>query len=105
MGQGERKPILAPLGGRIDRVLVRLGDPITTGEPLCTIEPAFEQVYAALRALALVGESADLDSVERYFDPDQRFSSSERAHLKTQARLTADAIRKHASASNGGHAS
>jgi biotin carboxyl carrier protein len=100
-GQGERKPVLAPLGGRIDRVRVRLGDRITAGESLCTIEPDFEQVYAALRALALVGEPTDAEAVERYLDPDQRFSQSERAYLATQARLTAGAIEKRDSASAG----
>lgn len=96
-GHGELKPVLAPLGGSVDRLMARLGHRLAKGEPLCTIEPSSPQVFEALRALAVAGEGEDLELVERYCDPSPRFPPPERVRLSAQARLTADAIRKRAS--------
>jgi len=64
------------------------------GQTLSTIEPSFQQVYEALRGLALVGETEDLQCIRRYFDPPGRFSRSQQDRVQIQARLTADAIQK-----------
>lgn len=93
-GHRQRKPILAPLGGRVDKVMARIGAPIVKGEPLCTIAPGPQQVFESLRALAIVGGAEDLESVRQQFDPDHRFSPAERAHVEAQARLTAAAIQR-----------
>jgi hypothetical protein len=92
-GQGEPLAVLAPLGGRIGDVMVRTGDRIGNGTPLCTIQPGFQQAYEALRGLAVVGESEALPYVEPYLDPEERFSHAQRARVQTPARLTADAIK------------
>lgn len=93
-GEGNPKTVLAPLGGQIGQVTARPGDHVTKGQPLLTIEPGFQQVYEALRGLALMGEPEDLPCVQRYLDPPSRFSHSQRARVQTQAKLTADAIQK-----------
>jgi hypothetical protein len=92
-GDGKPEPVLAPLGGRIGEIKVGLGQRITQGQPLCTIEPNFQQAYQALRALTVVGEPQDLEYVQPYFDPDHSLSHTDRARLQTQARLAAEAIR------------
>jgi hypothetical protein len=93
-GAGDPEPVPAPLGGRVGEVRVVRGASIRQGEPICTIEPTSQQVYEALRALALVGEADDLPYVERYFDADNRFSDGERTRIQTQAQLAAEAIRR-----------
>ncbi len=93
-GAGGPQPVLAPLGGHVGEVGVVPGESIRQGGTICTIEPAFQQVYEALRALALMGEADDLPDVERRFDADNRFSDGQRARIQTQAQLTAEAIRR-----------
>lgn len=94
VGDGEPKPVLAPLAGRVDEVMVRPSDPITKGDRLCTIHPNPQQVFEALRALALVGQPQDLEYIRPYLDPEGRWSRSERTHIQAQARLATDAIQK-----------
>lgn len=92
-GGDDPRPVLAPLGGLVGEVVVGIGDRIRKGDPVCVIKPKLQRVWAALRALALVGEPNDLEHVERFFEPGARFSRGERKYIGTQARLTADAIR------------
>ncbi len=93
-GAGDPEPVLAPLGGRVGEVWVVRGASVNSGEPICTIEPTFQQAYEALRALALVGEADDLPYVEPYFNADNRFSDGQRARLQAQTQLAAEAIRR-----------
>ncbi len=93
-GDGKPEPVLAPLGGRIGQLMVGVGQRVRKGQPLCTIQPGFQQIYEALRALTLVGEPEDGEYVEPYLDPHNSFSRTERARLQTQARLAAEAIRR-----------
>lgn len=93
-GKGEPLPVLAPLDGKLGRLSAKPGDRISRGDPLCVIQPHDRQVYEALRALVIVGRWEDLGDVERYLQPDPRFSGAARARIQAQARLTADAIRK-----------
>lgn len=93
-GEGNPKPVLAPLGGEIGQVTAGRGNRVTKGQPLVTIEPNVQQVYEALRGLTLVGEPEDLPCVQQYLDPPARFSHSQRDRVKIQAKLTAAAIQK-----------
>lgn len=93
-GQEQPQPVLAPLGGRIGQLLVGVGRPVAKGQPLCTIEPEFQQIYQALRALTLVGKPEDEEYVQPYLDPHDSFSGAQRSRLQTQARLTTEAIRR-----------
>ncbi len=93
-GQRQPLPVLAPLDGKLGRLNVKPGDRISRGDPLCVIQPDDRQVYEALRALVIVGRPEDLGDVERYFQVDSRFSGAAKAQIQTQARLTADAIRR-----------
>ena len=92
-GGDEPERVLAPLGGRIGQLVVGVGQRVTKGRPLCTIQPDFQQIYQALRALSLVGQPEDLEYVQPHLDPDGSFSRAERARLQTQAQLAVEAIR------------
>ncbi len=93
-GEDESEPVLAPLGGRVAKVMVGSGDRIRKGDPVCTVEPDATQVWTALRALALVGRAEDLKNVERYLDPKASFFRDEAIHIRSQAELAAAAIRR-----------
>ncbi len=93
-GQEEPEPVLAPLAGRIGQLLVGVGRPVTKGQPLCVIEPEFQQIYQALRALTLIGEPEDEEYIQPYLDPDNSFSRAQRSRLQTQARLAIEAIQR-----------
>ncbi len=93
-GAGDPTPLLAPIDGHIDDVTVRLGQDLQNGDRVCTITPGLPQVYAALRALTLVGQAEDIGCIESYVQRDPGFSSNERAQIQAQARLATDAIRK-----------
>ncbi len=90
----EPQVVLAPLGGRIGSLPVGRGERIVKGRPLCTIQPSYEQVYEALRALTLVGLEEDLQHVEPYSNIENSFSHAQRVRLQAQARLAAEAIQR-----------
>lgn len=93
-GQEEPEPVLTPLGGRIGQLLVGVGQTVAKGQPFCTIEPEFQQIYQALRALTLVGKPEDEEYIRPYLDPDNSFSRAQRSRLQTQARLATEAIQR-----------
>jgi HEAT repeat len=57
--------IRSPIGGRI-RSVVGTGANVAAGAEVGVIDPATEQVWEALRALYLVGESDDLTAIRPY---------------------------------------
>lgn len=78
----------SPLPGIIDRVVAANGSNVSVGDAVLTIRSDEQSVWEALRALAVVGNAADLPLIERYANG--AVSVSER--LKQQARLTGNAI-------------
>jgi hypothetical protein len=82
--------VLAPLEGRVERLLVREGEQVRRGDLIAEIAPGADQVWAALRGLFLVGRTADLEDVERYLQPPAHFGRP----IALQAHATAKAIRE-----------
>jgi biotin carboxyl carrier protein len=64
------------------------GATVTQGQAITLIAPSEEMVWEALRALFLIGSSADLPDVERYTRPVEGMSNQ----VREQAQLTAMAI-------------
>ncbi len=83
--------VRSPLPGTLQRIAVPSGATIALGDTLMTINPDEQSAWEALRALALVGASDDLEAVEVYANGSaQGPAFTERT--KAQAALTAKAI-------------
>ena len=87
--------IRSPIAGQLETFNLPDGSSITSGQPLMRISPGTDQVWDALRALFLVGRPADLADVERY----AQGVAGMPERVRTQARLTAEAIRSRAASS------
>ena len=89
-GDGQTHEVRAPLPGKIMSALVQEGREVPTGGDLFVLAPHDDIVWESLRALYLVGESEDLEDVERYARGVEGMSE----RIKKQATLTADAIKR-----------
>lgn len=58
--------VRAPISGRISSVEVSRGVEVAAGQQLLVIDPGAEQVWEALRALYVVGQTEDLAAVTPY---------------------------------------
>jgi len=79
----------SPLSGSIHSIMITTGATVTTGQPVLTIKSDEQSVWEALRALAVVGTSDDLQLIADYASGTA--TSSDR--IKQQATLTASAIK------------
>jgi len=85
--------IRAPVPGEV-RALDRGGDAmVNAGDPLVTLSADKNHVWEALRGLYVVGQSEDLEDVERYLRPANGMPET----VSRQATLTAQAIRSRGS--------
>jgi hypothetical protein len=75
--------------GRFGHWLVADGANVTVGQPIASIQPGDDTVWEALRALYLIGDSGDLDSISTY----ARGGEDLPPQIAQQARLTMEAIR------------
>ncbi|PYV42084.1 MAG: hypothetical protein DMG06_15180 [Acidobacteria bacterium] len=89
---GEKEPIevRSPLPGFFDRKLVEDGKKVSFGEEIILLSPAQEQVWEALRALYLVGQSEDLPDIERFAGRAPHMAD----RIRQQALLTIEAIKR-----------
>jgi HEAT repeat protein len=71
----------------------REGDAVNTGDSLADLSADPNHVWEALRALYLVGQSSDLEAVQRFTRPNAGMPEK----VLRQAELTAEAIRTRAS--------
>lgn len=81
--------VRSPLPGKIGKVIAAQGTQVKAGDTLLLLEPDSTTVWETLRALYLVGESADLPVVERYAQGAEGMPEQ----VKQQAELTAKAIK------------
>ncbi len=88
--------VRSPIAGRIRTLFAQTGGSVNAGAEIATIDPAVEQVWEALRALYLVGQSDDLPAIARY----ERDLPEVPDHIRQQALLTDKAIRDR---ENSGH--
>ena len=80
--------IRSPITGRLRSVSVQSGQSVGAGTQIATIEPASEQVWEALRALYLIGQTEDLPAIRPY----ERELPEIPDRIRQQAVLTEKAI-------------
>lgn len=88
----ETVEVRSPTGGRLQTVSVRTGQLVAAGDTIATVAPPTEQVWEALRALYIVGQSNDLAAVATYELDLPNVPDS----IRKQAILTKKAIRARA---------
>jgi len=89
-GSDQRKDVVSPLGGTIDRLIAKDGATVAVGDNLAIIEPGADQVMESLRALYLVGQARDLTEIERFAGGAPNMPD----RVRQQAEATAQAIRQ-----------
>lgn len=90
----EEKEVRSQVPGTLSRWLVAENSVVQVGQGIAEIEPDTAMVWEALRALVFVGTVADLPAVERFTLP----RANQPEQIRSQARETMLAIRKHAEA-------
>ena len=93
-GGEQTAEVRSPIGGRIGALTVAIGAHVDAGNELATVEPGAEQVWEALRALYLIGQTEDLEAVRLNEREAQEISD----RVRQQALLTEQAIRERAEA-------
>lgn len=88
--------VRSPITGRVRTVSAAVGNRISLGDQLASIDPDAEQVWEALRALYLVGQVEDLPAIRAY----ERDLPEMPERIKQQAVLSDNAIRERASRQN-----
>jgi HlyD family secretion protein len=82
----------SPISGRIRTLSVSIGSNVAAGTEVATIAPGDEQVWEALRALYLIGQTDDLSAIRPY----QRELPEISDRIRQQALLTEKSIRERA---------
>jgi len=80
--------VRSPVPGEIRELDSRDGNSVKPGDPLADLSADPHHVWEALRALYLIGQTADLEDVQRYTRPVPGMPES----VARQAALTAEAI-------------
>ncbi len=86
--------IRSPISGRIRTLSVAAGAAVTAGTEVATVDPSDDQVWEALRALYLIGETDDLPAIRPY----ERELPEVPGRVRQQALLTEKAIRDRSAA-------
>lgn len=81
--------VRSPISGRLRNVSVQVGQIVTEGSEIATVDPGTEQVWEALRALYLIGQAEDLPAITPY----ERELPEIPDRIRQQAVLTEKAIR------------
>ena len=93
VGKGAKAvDVVSPVPGTLAQLLARNEAPVAAGNAVARIAPGEKQVWESLRALYLVGQTEDLEDVERF----ARGATDMSARVQAQAQLTAQAIRERA---------
>jgi len=86
---GQTTEIRSPISGRLRELRAQIGEDVSAGDTIATIDPAGDQVWEALRALYLIGQPADIAAVQPY----ERELPDISDHVRQQAVETEQAIR------------
>jgi len=78
------------LPGFVREKLVEDGASVTEGQGILVLAPSEAQVWEALRGLYLVGQTEDLETIQRFTGRSDHFGE----RTRQQARLTIEAIKK-----------
>jgi pyruvate/2-oxoglutarate dehydrogenase complex dihydrolipoamide acyltransferase (E2) component len=84
--------VRSPTAGRIRTLSAAVGADVHPGTELATVDPGAEQVWEALRALYLIGQTEDLPAITPY----ERELPEISDRVRQQAVLTERAIRERA---------
>lgn len=84
--------VRSPTAGRIRTLSAAVGADVNTGTELATVDPGAEQVWEALRALYLIGQTEDLPAITPY----ERELPEISDRVRQQAVLTERAVRERA---------
>ncbi|HXZ39867.1 MAG TPA: HlyD family efflux transporter periplasmic adaptor subunit [Terriglobales bacterium] len=88
--EGQAIEIRSPITGRLRELPAQIGQSVSAGDAIATIDPASEQVWEALRALYLIGQPEDIAAVQPY----ERELPDISDHVRQQAMETEKAIRE-----------
>jgi hypothetical protein len=80
--------VRSPISGRLNSVAVRAGASVAMGAEISSVQPADDQVWEALRALYLIGQTEDLPAIRAY----ERELPEVPDRVRQQAMLTERAI-------------
>ncbi|HEX4487604.1 MAG TPA: hypothetical protein VH088_15130 [Terriglobales bacterium] len=80
------------IGGRVRDLFVKTGQTVSAGDRVAEVSPATDQIWEALRALYLIGQSEDLPAIAPY----ERELPEIPEHVRQQAVQTEKAIRARA---------
>lgn len=89
---GQVLEVRSPLAGYLNGVKAKNGAKVTVGDELVEISPEPKQVWEALRALYLIGETEDIPDIETYTRTKLHMDSG----IRQQAEFAIEAIRKRA---------
>lgn len=84
--------VRSPISGRIRTLSAQTGQTVAAGAELATVDPGTDQVWEALRALYIIGQTDDLPFVLPY----ERDLADVPTHIRQQATETERAIRERA---------
>jgi pyruvate/2-oxoglutarate dehydrogenase complex dihydrolipoamide acyltransferase (E2) component len=87
---GRTTEVRSPITGRLRELSAQPGKVVAAGDEIATLDPGTEQVWEALRALFLVGQSEDIPAIRPY----QRELPEIPEHVRKQAVETEQAIRQ-----------
>lgn len=91
-GEQEAKELRSPVPGEVQKRLVEDGATVYSGQDVFVLGPDSSHAFEALRALYLIGTTADLEDVGHFLRP----SGDLPRNVVEQARLTAENIRQRA---------
>jgi multidrug efflux pump subunit AcrA (membrane-fusion protein) len=95
-GHEQTMEVRSPISGRIRTLAVTPGARVASGAEVATIDPGTEQVWEALRALYIIGQTDDLPAIRPY----ERELPEIPDRLRQQALLTEKAIQERAGRQN-----
>jgi biotin carboxyl carrier protein len=89
---GQTVEVRSPISGRLRELSASTGQTVRAGDKIAVIDPATEQVWEALRALYLVGQPEDIETIRPY----DRDLPDIPDRVRQQAQATEEAIRQRA---------
>jgi multidrug efflux pump subunit AcrA (membrane-fusion protein) len=92
-GDAELFEVRSLLPGFVKEKLVADGTTIAEGQNILVLAPSEVQVWEALRGLYLIGQTEDLETIQRFTGRSAHFGE----RTRQQARLTIEAIQKRSS--------
>jgi biotin carboxyl carrier protein len=89
---GQTVEVRSPISGRLRELSASTGQTVRAGDKIAVIDPATEQVWEAVRALYLVGQPEDIETIRPY----DRDLPDIPDRVRQQAQATEEAIRQRA---------